>query len=170
MISVAPQVTWTDVRNILRSTAVKIDGANAAYDASGHSLTYGYGRLNAEAAVQAALALAPQGVHLQMFSTGVGDIVIGITNMGPMHEFLMAFSQQLFSPMGSGPIFGVGADSFATLSQPPGTIPFHYWADGNGTFYWGTLGVPPGLTVQATVIEVTGTWSWESSNVVQVSF
>ncbi len=170
MISAAPNLTWTQVRDILRATAAKIQSSVAAYDATGHSLTYGYGRVNADAAVQAAMATLPQALHLQMYTTGVGDIVIGITHMGPLHEFLMAFSQQIYAPMGTGPLFGVGLDAFITLSRPPGTIPFHHWADANGEFFWGAMGLPAGLTVQATAVEITGTYAWEVSNVVQVTF
>ncbi len=170
MISAAPNLTWTQVRDILRATAAKIQPAAAAYDATGHSLTYGFGRVNADAAVQAAMATLPQALHLQMYTTGVGDIVIGITHMGPIHEFLMAFSQQIYAPMGTGPLFGVGLDAFITLSRPPGTIPFHHWADANGEFFWGAMGLPAGLTVQAAAVEITGTYAWEVSNVVQVTF
>ncbi len=170
MISAAPNLTWSQIRDILRATAAKIQPAAAAYDATGHSLTYGFGRINADAAVQAAMATLPQALHLQMYTTGVGDIVIGITHMGPLHEFLMAFSQQIYAPMGTGPLFGVGLDAFLTLSRPPGTIPFHHWADANGEFFWGAMGLPAGLTVQATAVEITGTYAWEISNVVQVTF
>jgi len=46
-----------DVRNILQSTAEKI-GPAASYDANGHSDRFGFGQVNAAAAVDAALAAA----------------------------------------------------------------------------------------------------------------
>jgi subtilisin family serine protease len=54
-----PSLNWTAVRGILRQSADKIDAANGAYNAQGHSKAYGYGRLNALKAVQAALPAAP---------------------------------------------------------------------------------------------------------------
>ena len=50
-------LTPTDVRTILKETADKIDKAGGDYDAEGHSTKYGFGRINAAAAVSAALAL-----------------------------------------------------------------------------------------------------------------
>jgi hypothetical protein len=55
VISVRPQLTRTEVQNILRKTADKIDSRGGAYQA-GYSVQYGYGRLNAYAAVVAARA------------------------------------------------------------------------------------------------------------------
>lgn len=46
-----------DVRNILQSTAQKI-GPAASYDANGHSDRFGFGQVDAAAAVDAALAAA----------------------------------------------------------------------------------------------------------------
>jgi subtilisin family serine protease len=48
---------WTDVRDILKRTCDKIDPGAGAYDGAGHSKFYGFGRLNAEAAVKAATAV-----------------------------------------------------------------------------------------------------------------
>jgi subtilisin family serine protease len=53
VISVRPQLTRAEVQSILRRTADKIDPAGGAYQ-KGYSLQYGYGRLNAHAAVVAA--------------------------------------------------------------------------------------------------------------------
>ena len=54
MLSVDPGLTPEAVRQILRGTAVKIDAANANYDANGWSTQYGFGRVNAALAVQRA--------------------------------------------------------------------------------------------------------------------
>ncbi|HEX7313618.1 MAG TPA: S8 family serine peptidase [Pyrinomonadaceae bacterium] len=72
VLSARPELTWVEVREILRNTAVKIDTANVNpegrwLDANGDPSTvtglppvfsqwYGYGRLDANAAVAAALA------------------------------------------------------------------------------------------------------------------
>ena len=53
-LSANRSLRWKDVREILTSTAEKIDIANGAYS-KGYSLRYGFGRVNAEAAVDKAL-------------------------------------------------------------------------------------------------------------------
>jgi Subtilase family len=58
VLSVKPQLTRTKVRNILRKTADKIDAGGGAYK-KGYSIKYGYGRVNAHAAVMAAQNAAP---------------------------------------------------------------------------------------------------------------
>jgi subtilisin family serine protease len=60
MLSANPLLTATEVRDILRATAVQIDPANANYNASGWSSEYGYGRVDAAAAVAQAAASAPE--------------------------------------------------------------------------------------------------------------
>ncbi|MBK8256230.1 MAG: S8 family serine peptidase [Polyangiaceae bacterium] len=54
MLSVNPALTPAEIRQILQSTADKIDPINAAYDATGWSNQYGFGRVNAARAVQGA--------------------------------------------------------------------------------------------------------------------
>jgi subtilisin-like proprotein convertase family protein len=53
MLSVNPDLTAVEVKEILRDTAVKIDPQGAAYS-NGHSRFYGYGRVDAHRAVLAA--------------------------------------------------------------------------------------------------------------------
>jgi subtilisin-like proprotein convertase family protein len=61
VLSRNPALRWDQVRDLLKRSCDRIDAANGAYDASGHSDKYGYGRLNAFAAVQlAAPAEAPE--------------------------------------------------------------------------------------------------------------
>jgi len=58
MLTLRPCLTRAQVQEILYTTADKIDGVAAAYDAvTGHSTTHGYGRVNAAAAVAATAAL-----------------------------------------------------------------------------------------------------------------
>jgi subtilisin family serine protease len=59
VLSVKPGLGRLDVRDILRSTADKIDPAGAAY-ASGFSPQYGHGRLNAAKAVAKAATAVPK--------------------------------------------------------------------------------------------------------------
>ncbi|MCP4218719.1 MAG: S8 family serine peptidase [bacterium] len=63
MLSVNPDLTWIEVRQILRDTAVKIDSSNNDVNgkwSAGFSKWYGYGRISAEAAVKAAKAYKPK--------------------------------------------------------------------------------------------------------------
>jgi subtilisin family serine protease len=55
VLSANASLSWDGVRDVLTSTAAKIDRANGRYT-RGYSLQYGYGRVNAAAAVDAALA------------------------------------------------------------------------------------------------------------------
>jgi hypothetical protein len=92
VLSASPSLTWVEVREILRDTAVKIDAAstdatNRWVDAAGnnsaspayagpfYSRRYGYGRVDAEAAVNAAIAYAFQrDIHIRdnMADNGLG--------------------------------------------------------------------------------------------------
>lgn len=51
MLTVNPNLTRTEVIEILKQTSDKIDAENAAYDVSGFSRSHGWGRVNAGAAV-----------------------------------------------------------------------------------------------------------------------
>lgn len=53
MLARNPFLNAGDVKEILKDTADQIDGAGGNYDGSGHSTKYGYGRVNAGAAVEA---------------------------------------------------------------------------------------------------------------------
>jgi subtilisin-like proprotein convertase family protein len=54
ILSVNPDLTAEDVKDVLKVTADKIDPQNGNYDANGHSRLYGWGRVNAFAALQEA--------------------------------------------------------------------------------------------------------------------
>jgi subtilisin family serine protease len=54
MLSVNPELTAAQVKQIMMETADKIDSAGGQYDANGHSTLYGHGRINAYRAVQRA--------------------------------------------------------------------------------------------------------------------
>ena len=67
MLSAEPNLTWINLRDILRDTAVVIDGANAdpvGQWVGGFSQWYGFGRLDVEAAVEAADAFDPGSINL----------------------------------------------------------------------------------------------------------
>ncbi len=56
LLSVNPRLTWEEARDIMRSTAEKIDRAGGNYR-NGFSRQYGYGRVDAKAAVREAMAV-----------------------------------------------------------------------------------------------------------------
>ena len=170
VLEVNPLLLWSQVHQILRDSATQIDTTVAVYDATGHNIFYGHGLLNAEQAVLDSAATLPQPLAFALTTTGIGDIIVDIKNMHPYAEWAIGFSAQIFNPIGSGPIFGVGWDSLITFFQPVGVIPFHAYADANGNFYWGAVGLPSGLTLQAVAIEVLPDFSFRPSQVVQVTF
>jgi subtilisin family serine protease len=57
ILSANPELSWLQLREIIRETSDKIDKAGGKYDSNGHSKYYGYGRINAEKAVKKALEL-----------------------------------------------------------------------------------------------------------------
>jgi len=54
MLSINPELTVVEIKNILKNTADKIDNSGGNYDETGHSIFYGYGRINAAVAVESA--------------------------------------------------------------------------------------------------------------------
>lgn len=60
ILSINPNLTASEVRDILKVTAVKIDRQNGSYDSAGHSDLYGWGRVDAFECVQEAARRLPQ--------------------------------------------------------------------------------------------------------------
>ena len=56
VLSALPDLTLTELRDLLKATAEKIDQTNGNYDLDGHSTAYGYGRVNAFDALQGEVA------------------------------------------------------------------------------------------------------------------
>ncbi|MBT33887.1 MAG: peptidase S8, partial [Thalassobius sp.] len=57
IFSVNPELSSLEVKNIIIQTADKIDADNAKYDKNGHSEYLGFGRINAQKAVEMAIKL-----------------------------------------------------------------------------------------------------------------
>jgi len=57
ILSSIPELSWDSLRDLLQETATKIDPGDADYDSEGHSDLYGYGRIDAQAAVEAEIVL-----------------------------------------------------------------------------------------------------------------
>lgn len=55
ILSLNPDLTWLQVREIIKETSDKIDRSHGEYDTEGHSRFYGYGRVNTSKAVRRAL-------------------------------------------------------------------------------------------------------------------
>src|SRR6185503_5086898 len=51
VLSVAPQMRWQEVRDLLQRTARRIDAVGGQYDGVGHSHLYGYGQVDARSAL-----------------------------------------------------------------------------------------------------------------------
>ena len=63
MLSVNPELTWIEVRDRLRDACDQIDTAGGNYQ-NGHSVWYGYGRINARRAVELARPVARQRLEI----------------------------------------------------------------------------------------------------------
>ncbi len=61
LLAAAPDLRWDDARELLRVTATRIDAEYAEYDANGHSIYYGWGRVNPWSALQGGLLLEHAG-------------------------------------------------------------------------------------------------------------
>jgi subtilisin family serine protease len=68
-----PELRWDEVKNILKQSCDRIDGANGQYNSDGRSPRYGYGRVNARQAVE--LAVPAQGGRVVRFSA-IQDVPI----------------------------------------------------------------------------------------------
>ena len=55
MLTANSDLTSAQVKDILKTTSRKINQTSGTYDQDGHSIYYGYGCIDAEKAVQAAL-------------------------------------------------------------------------------------------------------------------
>ena len=75
MLEKNADLTWQQVREILKSSCDRIDSEMGNYDAKGHSPFYGHGRLNAKKAVENAIA-AGQSKPSVGVSVGVSGVAI----------------------------------------------------------------------------------------------
>ncbi len=125
ILSVNPELSEQEVRQILKVSCEKIDPGFGAYDAQGHSVYYGYGKLNAELAVlnaQATVESLPdfqvrghlgfkrQGASLLQDGQAVNsakrrDKLIGISlQLQPFHPGLSIDYQLIYNRIGAGSI------------------------------------------------------------------
>jgi len=71
-----PDLRWDQVKQILKECCDKIDANNGNYDADGHSIWYGYGRLNAQKAVELARPAQPKytAIHTAIQDVAIRDL------------------------------------------------------------------------------------------------
>jgi subtilisin family serine protease len=60
ILAANPDLRWDEVKDVLRASADRIDDNPHEYDENGHSKRYGYGRVNAAAAVRLPPNSAPK--------------------------------------------------------------------------------------------------------------
>jgi subtilisin family serine protease len=74
ILSANPELTWLQVRQIIKETSDRIDPAGGKYDSQGHSIFYGYGRINAEKAVKRALELKSKRADRKTRTKAISEI------------------------------------------------------------------------------------------------
>jgi len=89
ILSRNPNLRWDEVKDIIKRSCDKIDVGGGNYDANGHSPFYGFGRVNAESAVEVALPAQPtpvairtivQDVPIKDFKTSKLDLAVADTS------------------------------------------------------------------------------------------
>lgn len=87
----SPDLRWDEVKDLLKRCCDRIDQADGDYDANGHSIEYGYGRLNGRRAVELATpaASAYTAVHTAVQAVPIKDrktskIVANVGDTKPM--------------------------------------------------------------------------------------
>jgi subtilisin family serine protease len=76
ILSRNPELRHDQVKDILKRSCEQIDKTNGSYDANGHSVLYGYGRVDAKAAVDLALPAQPHSlaVHSAVKNIAIPDL------------------------------------------------------------------------------------------------
>ena len=101
--------------------------------------------------------VGPAPVELSISPLGATGISIDVTTTPPAPNagIINLFSLETQSPVGSGPLFGVGLDAFPQLLVP--ASPFAGALGAAGTWnFTATVGVPPGLHIEAVTILIQG--------------
>jgi hypothetical protein len=129
-LSVNPDLTRNELRQIMRDTADQIGGV--VYDAAGHNDDYGFGRVNAHQAVLS----AARRVELLTPSVVFNDVPESETTARAIVWQCFSFESLTFQII-SGPTTTSGlADSFTTLTVDSVTIPAPGVTTGEETRIW----------------------------------
>lgn len=116
MLSVNPNLTWQQVRQIMRDTAEQVGGV--VYDAAGHNDDYGWGRINAADAVCASL----NSVNLDTPTVTFNEVPEGETAARAIVFSVERCAASTFQII-SGPTVTSGPGSFGTLPSPMASLP-----------------------------------------------
>ncbi len=91
MLSANPELTHNDVRALLRQSCIQIDANNGNYDGNGHSRWYGYGKPDANRAVELALSFSLSESDDENISTetplgnpNLGSVVVEMPEISPI--------------------------------------------------------------------------------------
>jgi subtilisin family serine protease len=93
ILSVNPALQWQEVRDVLKRSCDRIDPQGGAYNTSGRSAFYGYGRLNADQAVRLARPVPTNRVSIvRTFNQPLPDlqtvsVAVDVTETQPVTEF-----------------------------------------------------------------------------------
>lgn len=121
MIGISPEITRTQIEDILRRTASKIAPQDAQYDANGFSRFLGYGKVNAFAAVTAASSVGPlQRRFVTITNTGEGPLVASAVRTANGAEWITRLEPRAFTLAPGGRV-DVYVDFDARLA-PQGTV------------------------------------------------
>ena len=138
MLSVNPNLTPQQIRNCLQNTATKI-GPAGSYDARGHSHYFGFGKVNAGAAVREARRLLgnvtptnmPTIVALQQSVSRSGPPPSFTIDPRPNTHYAVEFAArpELLDtrPAGSSEYYASWNDSTQLMSSPAYTLPQGAW-------------------------------------------
>ncbi|MEX2264199.1 MAG: S8 family serine peptidase [Bryobacteraceae bacterium] len=116
VLAVNPDLTWQQVRQVMRDTCDKIGGV--VYDAAGHNDDYGFGRVNAERAV----CTAALSVELLTPAVNFNDVPEGELTARAIVFSVVSCDAATFQIV-SGPTVTSGPGSFGTLPSPNAILP-----------------------------------------------
>jgi subtilisin-like proprotein convertase family protein len=120
ILSVEPDLTSFKVRKILRDSADQIDKKNGAYDSKGHSKKFGYGRINARAALD--MAVGTDKTSLASKTLSMEHLVkIPIPDLGEATDFIsVALEEKILEIEISLDIRHTWMGDLSIVLQPPG--------------------------------------------------
>ena len=160
VLSVNPNLTWQQVKSVLEQSADKIDVGSSfgQYDALGHSIYYGYGRVNAHRAVQLARAGGPDTPGLY----AGGNYFLRNSNSNGPAELVFGFGS---GAPGLAPIAGDWDDN--------GTSTIGFYDPATATFFLRNSNTPGPADLffsfgPAGAIPIVGDWDGDGSTTVGI--
>lgn len=93
IIGVNPDLTWEEVKTVIRRSCEPIDEIGGAYNERGHSIFYGYGRLHAGRAVAEAQATSETDIEIDVQGTAYFNFASAV----PIREGRFTRDEYLFN-------------------------------------------------------------------------